>query len=273
MAEPFARDSHLRLDIPDGKGDDPDPFAAPDRTGKGSVSRDALAGIEVPRRTPLPPGAENWGDSSIVVRRDDVVVEERMREQLEQLIQSDMGLKASPAQPQRLRQPDQSGRYKAFIAMAAAVIAVFGFTAIMPSMFARPGVDPVRTSALPALIPPTQIEPFADLKPAPVPAQRAAPAPPAPVLKDSTTAAESAPVLDKPGSVPSELHGTALTEAEQAAVDRGLKELERTAAINAQPRVAPNGFALTEAEKASVERGLRELEKAAKRGKQQPRRR
>jgi hypothetical protein len=97
---------------------------------------------------------------------------------------------------------------------------------------------------------------------------------------------KTAPVLNKTGDAPSEPQAagrakeaealvsgaakgaaasrTVLTAAEQAAVDRGLKELEKTAAIRARPRPAPNRFALTEAEKASVERGLRELEKAGR---------
>jgi hypothetical protein len=227
-------------------------------------------------------------DSSIVVRRDDrIAVEEKIREQL---IQTDVGLKASPAKPHRLKDPDQSVSYKAIIAITAAVIVIaFGFTALLPSMFTRSGVDPTLTGTLPAPIHPTQIEPFADLEPVPVPEQLPAPAPPAPVSNDSTSVAKTAPALDKPGNVPSAQQAggrvrgaegivsgaakgetanrTALTAAEQEAVARGLKELEKTAAINAQPRPAPNRFALTEAEKASVERGLRELEKAAKQAK------
>jgi len=106
-----------------------------------------------------------------------------------------------------------------------------------------------------------------------------APAPPARVSNDPTSRARTAPVLDKTGSVASAQAGgrvtgaevlipdaerrrTALTAAEKAAVDRGLKELEITATNNPPLRPALNGFALTEAEKASVERGLRELEKA-----------
>jgi hypothetical protein len=202
-----------------------------------------------------------------------MAVEGRIREQL---IQTDFGLKAKP---HRL--------YKAIIAITAAVIVIaFGYTALLPSMFTRSGVDPTLTGTLPAPIHPTQIEPFADLEPVPVPEQLTAPAPPAPVSNDSTSVAKTAPVLDQPGNVPSAQQAggrvrgaevivsgaakgaaanrTALTAAEQAAVARGLKELEKTAAIDAQPRPAPNRFALTEAEKASVERGLRELEKAAK---------
>jgi hypothetical protein len=224
-------------------------------------------------------------DSSIVVRRDDrIAVEEKIREQL---IQTDVGLKASPAKPHRLKDPDQSVSYKAIIAITAAVIVIaFGFTALLPSMFTRSGVDPTLTGTLPTPIHPTQIEPLADLEPVPVPEQLPAPAPPAPVSNDSTSVAKTEPVL---GHVPSAQQAggrvrgaegivsgaakgetanrTALTAAEQEAVARGLKELEKTAAINAQPRPAPNRFALTEAEKASVERGLRELENAAKQAK------
>jgi hypothetical protein len=101
MADRFARDSHLRLHILDGEGHAPGPLAAPDRdAGTGRVPRDPKAGAEAHPRTRLPPCAENLDDSSIVVRRDDrIAVEEKIREQL---IQTDVGLKASPAKPHRL---------------------------------------------------------------------------------------------------------------------------------------------------------------------------
>ena len=288
MADRFARDSHLRLHILDGEGHAPGSLAAPDGdAGTARVLRDPKAGAEARPRTRLPPYTENLDDSSIVVRRDDrMAVEEKIREQL---IQTDVGLKASPAKPHRLKGPDQSVSYKAIIAITAAVIVIaFGFTALLPSMFTRSGVDPTLTGTLPTPIHPTPIEPFADREPVPVPEQLPASAPPAPVSNDSTSVAKTAPVLDKLGNVPSAQQAggpvrgaevivsgaaraaasrTALTAAEQEAVARGLKELEKTAAINAQPRPAPNRFALTEAEKASVERGLRELEKAAKQAK------
>jgi hypothetical protein len=223
-------------------------------------------------------------DGFIVVRRDDrTVVEEKIREQL---VQADIGLKASPARPHPPRDPAPSVSGKAIIAITAAVIVMaFGLWALLPSMLTRPGVDPTPADTLPAPIP-TQVEPFADLQPVPVPEPLPAPAAPAPVSNDSASVANTAPVLDERGRIPSApqagsrvggadvlvpgaAKGTAasrttLTAAEQAAVARGLKELERMAALKAQRRSAPNRFALTEAEKASVERGLRELEKAAK---------
>jgi hypothetical protein len=174
---------------------------------------------------------------------------------------------------------------KAIIAIAAVVIGIgFGVTALLPYVLTRPVVDPALTGSSPA---PIQIEPFADMEPVSAPglARLPAPVPPAPVPNDSTSLTKAAPALGTTGGVPTAQQAggrakeaealvpaakgtaasrTVLTAAEQAAVDRGLKELEKTAAIRARPRPAPNRFALTEAEKASVERGLRELEKAGR---------
>src|SRR5258705_5604554 len=123
MADRFARDSHLRLHIPDGKGHAPGPLAAPDGdAGTARVLRDPQAGAESHPRTDLLPCTENWDNSSIVVRRDDrMVVEEKIREQL---IQTDIGLKASPAKPHRQGDPDRSVSYKAIIAITAAATVV-----------------------------------------------------------------------------------------------------------------------------------------------------
>jgi hypothetical protein len=55
----------------------------------------------------------------------------------------------------------------------------------------------------------------------------------------------------------------ALTTAEQAAVARGLQELERTGVVEAPRRPASTRSSLTAEEKAAVERGLQELQKAA----------
>jgi hypothetical protein len=175
---------------------------------------------------------------------------------------------------------------KAIIAIAAAVIAIgFGATALLPYILTRPAVDPAQTGTLPAFIPPLEIEQFAPIEPAavPAPAQPPAVAPSAPALRDTLPVEKSAPAVDRTGSVPpaQQAVGRALeaearasgaekatapsritlTPAEQAAIDRGLKALENSA----RPRPAGNGLALTEAERAAVERGLRELEKRGSR--------
>src|SRR5262245_29770664 len=139
MAARFERDFLLRLDVPDGKGHAPGPRAAPARdAGTARVPRDTEPGAEAYASARFPLYTENKDDSFIFRRDDRMAFEERIREPLAQA-----GLNASPVLRRRLRDPNPSVRYRAIIAITAAVIVIaFSFTVLLRSMFALPDFDP-----------------------------------------------------------------------------------------------------------------------------------
>jgi hypothetical protein len=144
------------------------------------------------------------------------------------------------------------------IATLIGAVAVTVANGTLPALFSfivtRPSIDRTQTpigSAAPFGQPEVAQSGAIETVPAPRPAQLPAPIPSAPVSNDSSSGAKTAPVLDKTGSVPPAQAGgrvtaaevfvpaaekglmpwrTALTAAEKAAVARGLKELENTAA-------------------------------------------
>jgi len=172
---------------------------------------------------------------------------------------------------------------KAIILIAAGVI-VLGvvFTSLLPAILTRDAVEPAAalvTSPAPATAEQTERTEAVQAAPAPAPAQLPQAAPPPPAPSASTSVAKTAPALRGSSPPEAKIEGrateqvlvpsasktaprSALSAAEQAAVTRGLQELEKRPAVAAAgPRAAARP-ALTAEEQAAVERGLRELEKA-----------
>ena len=305
MAARLVRPLYARLQLPDGRRRTPAPPVAPNRDAPTpSILRDPHMGAG--RQAPAPlPRAEDSDDRSIKVLRDDrMVVEEREREPL---VQADTGTKASPAKPRkRRRDPDESLSDRTIVAIATAVVAMgFMFAVFLPSILTRPSADFTRTRSGAPAVRQLKIEPLSTTQraqvAAPPPAPTVAAPPPAPAapapavpapaasVSNSASVAKSAPVASKEASAPTAKQAGnrargaqalvpadgkaattsrgALTAAEKAAVDRGLKELQKGTVTKAPPRPASNRFALTAEEQAAVERGLRELEKSAQQAK------
>jgi len=233
MAARFVKVMRIRFPLPHGTVDVPRLLAALNGdAGAPRVVRDHKAGAGEPRREPLPQRAEKADDSSVVVVRDDRMAgEERGREHL---VQTDAGLKAPPAKPRKRRSTSDESLSVGTIAatMAGVIVVSFAGTALLPSILTR---DPIASTTI-AIAPPA-VQPH--------PTELPAPGLPAPASNDAKSVATTAPVL-RPTSVP---------PARQAG--------GRTAAVAAPRRPATTRSALTAEEKAAVERGLRELEKAA----------
>jgi hypothetical protein len=309
MAARLVKVFHVRLNVRDVAVSGPHPLAAYNReVGAPRVLREQKAGLQKPapaplppraatsddstvaalraltagpqehRQGPLPPRAAASDDSSIVVLRDDeMVAEDRGREQR---LQTDAGLNGLLAKPRERRShPDERLSIRDIaLTMAAVIVVSLAATAFLPSLLLGDIVDPPPPlAAAPPPVEPPPIEQAGVAEPAAVaPAvQPPAPAPRATASSDSKSAAQTTPALR--AAIPPEKQAggrvTAtgrndLTAAEKAAVARGLSELKSTAALTTPRRPAATRPALSDEEKAAIERGLRELEKDAGQAKQ-----
>ena len=182
--------------------------------------------VDVPR---LLAAADGGAGTQHVLGDHKAVAEDRGRAQS---VQADSGLKAPPAKPRKRRSKSDKSLSVGTIAatMAGVIVVSFAGTALLPSILTR---DPVRSTTI-AIAPPAVQPRQTDARPIPPPA----PELPAPAADDAKTTAAIAPAL-RPSSVP-----------------------RSTAAVAAPRRPATARPALTAEEKAAVERGLRELEKA-----------
>jgi hypothetical protein len=285
MAARLAKVFHVRLNLGDGAMNGPHPFAALNRdAATPQVVPDQKADADKPAlaNPPVPPRAKTSDDSSVLVLRDDPMAGEDRGS--EQPGQTDSGLSEWVAKPRKRRSDSAESLSVGTIAaiMAAVIVVGFAFTAILPSILTRPGVDStVSVVTAPQPVTPPQVEQFGAVQPAPDLAPPAPlPTPVAPAPAPASNAAKSVatpPPALRPTSVPparqAEAAGVSagkgpatgrirLTAAEQAAVTRGLQELENKAAVTPPARPASPGFALTADEQAAVERGLQELAKA-----------
>ncbi len=247
MAARFVKVMRVRFPLPHGTVDVPRLLAALDRdAGAPRVVRDHKAGAGEPRREPHPQRAEKADDSSVVVVRDDRRTDKERRR--EQPVQADAGLKAPPAKPRKRRSKSDEFLSVGTIAatMAGVIVVSFAGTALLPSILTRDPIEATTIAIAPPAVQPRPPEQVGAIQPVPDarPVQQPAPELPAPASNDAKSLATTAPAL----------RTTSVPAAKQAG--------GRTA-VAAPRRPATTRSALTAEEKAAVERGLRELEKAA----------
>ena len=253
MAARFIKVMRIRFPLPPGTVDVPGLLAFLNGdAGAPRVLRDHKAGAGEASRAPPSPRAAKADDSAVVVVRDDRIAgEDRVREQL---VESDSGLKAPPAKPRKRRsKPDESLSVGTIAATMAGVIVVsFAGTALLPSILTRDPVESTTIAIAPPAVRPPSTGQIGAIRPSPDarPVQLPSPDGPAPASNDAKSVAATAPVL----------RSTSVPPARQAE--------SRTAAVAAPPRPATARSALTAEEQAAVERGLRELEKAAGQAKE-----
>ncbi len=266
MAARLVKVFHVRLNLGEVAETGPHPLAALNRAVGAArvlhdqrVLRDQKPRAQEPAHAPIPPRTEISGDSAVMVRRDEkIVVDDRNRDAHVQPILLD-----KPPAKWGKRQSEQDEPLSVrdiAVTLAAVIVVSFGFTALLPSILTRDGVESTVVATAPPVQPPP-IEPVGTVQPAGN-AGSAQPAA-APVSNAPNAVANTAPAL-RTGIVPP---GKQAGGRATAVSGTDLKGAEKTAAVAAPRRPAPARPALTDDERAAIERGLRELEKTAEQAK------